>query len=173
MIMWISTYRTCSTFVNGYICSITRCHPSPQSTCRCRVQSSVWRLLNYWPPTPSHRTKGGGVHTRRAVRGWSVNILGDARHWIGLLLIIPLHPSRLNLFNDDFLYSLQTPPWLRKGIFIRIPKMIFYGQVWLFDCTCSRCLDPTESGLYYSSTKVKHWSITSNHISMKYLLCRL
>jgi hypothetical protein len=27
------------------------------------------------------RTKGGGVHTRRrAVRGWGINILEDARH---------------------------------------------------------------------------------------------
>jgi hypothetical protein len=33
------------------------------------------------PPTP----KAGGVHTRREVREWEVNILEDARHWIGLL----------------------------------------------------------------------------------------
>jgi hypothetical protein len=33
----------------------------------------------------SPRTKGGGVHTRREVREWEVNILEDARHWIGLL----------------------------------------------------------------------------------------
>ncbi len=47
-----------------------------------RVQSSVWRLPNYWPPTPSppsecvlppHQRRGEGVHTRRAVRGgWSI-----------------------------------------------------------------------------------------------------
>ena len=48
---------------------------------------------NIDPPTPLHpanmslpRTKGGGVHhTRREVREWEVNILEDARHWIGLL----------------------------------------------------------------------------------------
>jgi hypothetical protein len=31
----------------------------------------------------------GGVHTRRAVRGWGVNISEDARHWIGLLQYNP------------------------------------------------------------------------------------
>jgi hypothetical protein len=51
------------------------------------------------PPTPSPPSKcvlppapeagGGGVHTRRAVRGWGVNILDDARHWIGLLQCNP------------------------------------------------------------------------------------
>ncbi len=65
----------------------------PQSTYICRVKSCVWRLPKYWPTSPSPpsessasspRTKGGGVHTRRAVRGWGVNILKDARHWIGL-----------------------------------------------------------------------------------------
>ncbi len=50
----------------------------PQSTYICRVQSSVWRLPKYWPPTPSptsecvllppHQKRG--VHTHRAVRGW-------------------------------------------------------------------------------------------------------
>jgi hypothetical protein len=59
----------------------------------CRVQSSVWRLPKYWPPTPFpasacvlplHQRRGGGVNTRRAVRGWGVNILKDARHRIGL-----------------------------------------------------------------------------------------
>ncbi len=69
---------------------------SPQSTYVCRVQSSVWRLPKYWPPPPPSppsecvlpRTKGRGGHTRRAVRGWGVNILNileDARHWIDLL----------------------------------------------------------------------------------------
>ncbi len=48
-----------------------------QSTCICRVQSSVWRLLNYWAPTPSPPREcvlppflcGGYTHTRPAVRG--------------------------------------------------------------------------------------------------------
>ncbi len=39
----------------------------------------------------SPRTKGGGggVHTRRAVRGWGINISEDARHSIGLLQCNP------------------------------------------------------------------------------------
>jgi hypothetical protein len=60
------------------------------ATVQYRAVSGVFRLLT--PPPPLHpasvsspRTKGGGVHTRRAVRGWEVNISEDARHWIGLL----------------------------------------------------------------------------------------
>jgi len=56
-----------------------------------RAVSGVFQNID--PPTPLHpanmslpRTKGGGVHhTRREVREWEVNILEDARHWIGLL----------------------------------------------------------------------------------------
>ncbi len=36
---------------------------------------------------PPHQRQG--VHIRRAVRGWGVNILEDARHWIGLLQYNP------------------------------------------------------------------------------------
>jgi hypothetical protein len=48
------------------------------------------KILTPHPPllpasVSSPRTKGGEAHTRRAVRGWGVNILEDARHWIGLL----------------------------------------------------------------------------------------
>ncbi len=67
----------------------------PQSTYRCRVQSCVWRLPKYWPPTPRAPSPPSecvlpphqrwGAHTRRAVRGWRGNILEDARHRIGLL----------------------------------------------------------------------------------------
>ncbi len=72
-----------------------RCWYWAQSTYICRVQSCVWRLPKYWPPTPlppsectyvsSPPQERRGVHNRRAVRGWGVNILEDARHWIGLL----------------------------------------------------------------------------------------
>ncbi len=51
-----------------------------------RAVSGVFRIND--PPPPLPRTKGGGVHTRRAVRGnggGGVNISEDARHLIGLL----------------------------------------------------------------------------------------
>ncbi len=79
--------------------SVPNAHP--QSTYIYRAQSMVWRLPNYWPPPPppplhpasvsSPSTKGGGrgVHTRRAVREWEVNISEDAGHWIGLLQYNP------------------------------------------------------------------------------------
>jgi hypothetical protein len=61
--------------------------------------SGVFQNIDPHPPlrpasVSSPRTKGvgvpyqwhqWGVHTRRAVRGRGVNILEDARHWIGLL----------------------------------------------------------------------------------------
>ncbi len=82
------------------LCRDLQVLPMPQSTYIYRVQSSVWRLPNYWPPAslPLHpasvsspSNKGRGVHTRREgrVRGWVVNISEDARHWIGLLQYIP------------------------------------------------------------------------------------
>ncbi len=56
-----------------------------------RAVSRVFQNIDPLPPSlpasvSSPRTKGGGIHTRRAVRGWGVNILEDAGHWIGLLL---------------------------------------------------------------------------------------
>ncbi len=64
-----------------------------QSTYVCRVQSSVWRLPKYWPPTPSPpsecvlpRTKGT-LHTRRAVRGWGVQYF-ERRQTLGWPLTV-------------------------------------------------------------------------------------
>ncbi len=59
-----------------------------------RAVSASSELLTPRPPfhpasLSSPRTKGGGVHTRRAVRGGGVNISEDARHWIGLLQYNP------------------------------------------------------------------------------------
>ncbi len=55
--------------------------------------SGVFRAFDDPTPSPPSecvlpRTKGGGgggyaVHTRRALRGWRVNISEDARHWTG------------------------------------------------------------------------------------------
>ncbi len=65
----------------------------------CRVQSSVWHLSKYWPPTPSppcecvlppHQRRGG-THSPggEEVGGHIFNVLEDARHWIGLLQYNP------------------------------------------------------------------------------------
>ncbi len=64
----------------------------PQSTYLCRVQSSVWRLPLYWPPSPLSTKrvcpppapKVGGNTLAGWWGGWGVNILEDARHRIGL-----------------------------------------------------------------------------------------
>jgi hypothetical protein len=50
-----------------------------------RAVSDVFQNIDPPPALPlvslsSHRTKGGGVHTRQEVRRWVVNILEDARH---------------------------------------------------------------------------------------------
>jgi hypothetical protein len=61
-----------------------------------RAVSGVFKNID--PPPPLHpaslfsrrtKDKGRGVHTRRAMRGWGVNILEDAGHWIGLLQYNP------------------------------------------------------------------------------------
>jgi hypothetical protein len=55
-----------------------------------RAVSGVFQNIDPPPPSPPsdcvlppHQRRE--VNTRRAVRGWGVNILEDARHWIGLL----------------------------------------------------------------------------------------
>jgi hypothetical protein len=61
----------------------------------CRVQNSVWRLQNIDPPNPlstqrvflppAPQAGGGGVtHSPGGEGVGGVNILLDARHWIGL-----------------------------------------------------------------------------------------
>jgi hypothetical protein len=74
-----------------------------QCTDQCLASS---KLLT--PPPPFHpasvsspRTKGGGMHTRRAVRGWGVNSFEDARHWIGLLQYNPSTPCILIFIAGD------------------------------------------------------------------------
>jgi hypothetical protein len=86
--------RACPTaFTHGLLAKhLFSCERVHHEVLTYRVQSSVWRLPNYTPPTPSppsecvlppHQRRG--VHTRRVVRRWRVNISEDARHWIGLL----------------------------------------------------------------------------------------
>jgi hypothetical protein len=55
--------------------------PTPLSTPAFGASS---KILTPPPPSPPAFGAGGG-HTRRAVRGWGVNILEDARHRIGIL----------------------------------------------------------------------------------------
>jgi hypothetical protein len=54
-----------------------------------RAVSGFFQNIDPPPPIPpSECVRGGGVHTRRAVRGWGpwgVNILEDAGHLISLL----------------------------------------------------------------------------------------
>ncbi len=94
-----------------------------------RAVSGVFRTID--PPPPLHlasvsspRTKGRGVHTRQAVRGWGVNISEAARHWIGLLQYNPstergisggggglgVHTSALALKGSTELYMDQACP---------------------------------------------------------------
>jgi hypothetical protein len=72
-----------------------------------RAVSGVFQNID--PPPPLHpasvsspRTKGRGVHTRRAVRGvGGVNILEDARYWIGLLQYNPSTTQALYAINKS------------------------------------------------------------------------
>jgi hypothetical protein len=62
-----------------------------------RAVSGVFQPIDPPPHLPlvsvsSPRTKGGGVHTRRAMRV-GVNSSEDASHWIGLYSVIPLRPK--------------------------------------------------------------------------------
>ncbi len=69
----------------------------PQSSNKDRVQSSVWRFPNYWPPTPSppsefvlppHQRRGEDTLAGQW-RGWGGNSLEHVWHWIGLLQYNP------------------------------------------------------------------------------------
>jgi hypothetical protein len=125
------------TLVSYETCRIAKYGLKAQSTYVCWVQISVWRLPKYWPPTPLHppsvsslRTKGRGVHTRRAVRGWGPwggNILEDARHWIGLLQYNLSTAEGLLLGSWD-LTSIPTalPLWftLKLGMSARVHEWI-------------------------------------------------
>jgi hypothetical protein len=60
------------------------------------------------PPAP----KAGGVHTRRAVRGWRVKILQDARHRIGLL---QYHLSTLTAMRSLLKYDSPVVFQLKRS----------------------------------------------------------
>ncbi len=51
--------------------------------------------------------RGGGVHTRRAVRGVGGQYFEDARHWIGLLQYNPYEFNQLNPVLKVTSYTLE------------------------------------------------------------------
>jgi hypothetical protein len=76
-----------------------------------RAVSGVFRTIDPPPPLPlasafSPRTKGGGVHNRRGLKGCGVNISEDARHWISLLQYNPSTIACLSSqrMPDNFIY---------------------------------------------------------------------
>jgi hypothetical protein len=87
----------------------------PQSTYICRVQSCVWRLPKYCPPTslstqrvcPPPALKAGGILGYTLAGGCGVNILEDARHWIGLL---------------QYMYNLSTRFTHGPNIYMKTPN---------------------------------------------------
>jgi hypothetical protein len=61
--------------------------PDPKPCPKVLTYLEYRAVSGVFPSSP--RTKGRGVHTRRAVRGLGVNISEDARHWIGLFQYNP------------------------------------------------------------------------------------
>ncbi len=134
----------------------------PQSTYIYRVHSSVWRLSQLLTPHPplnpasvsSLRTKGRGVHTRRAVRGWGGQYFG--RHQtLDLPLTCSIIPLRYvhtvaEYSNGRGLLFCCRPIWVRP---IPRPKTISWyndnapvpsfslcieGHVWMSVCICQQ-----------------------------------
>ncbi len=93
----------------------------PQSTFISRVQSSVWRLPNYWPPPPLHpasvsspRTKGGGYTLAERWRCGGSIFRKTPDIGLASCSIIPL---RVQLLNQRFTYiatKLEKVPNLSK-----------------------------------------------------------
>jgi hypothetical protein len=111
-----------------------------------RAVSGVFRTIDPPPPLPlasvsSPRTKGWGVPTRRAMRGWGgVNISEDARHWIGRLQynlygIISLRPTWLLPFAASKASILKTQYMLlymgpKKCIYIKSTTVYAPSSEW-------------------------------------------
>jgi hypothetical protein len=100
----LSFYSILSMLFFEFLYALCLLYFIPKSTYINRALSSVFRIFDPLPLLPLAsvafpRTKGGGLHTRRVVRGWGINIFNiseDARHWIGLLQYNPstLHTDR-------------------------------------------------------------------------------
>ncbi len=89
----------------------------------CRVQSSVWRFPNYWPPAPLPlhpasvsfpSTKGGGYTLARAVRGLGGSIFRKTPD-IGLASysIFPLRPILYSTLIIKWIFG-EISSWYRK-----------------------------------------------------------
>ncbi len=108
-----------------------------QSTCIYRVQSNVWRLPNFWPPPSLHpasvsspRTKGGRVHTRRAVRGQYFG-RRQTLDWPLTYSIIPLRflgteIQRISTVSRQTRRHTRFPPYWRTPPFWRTTCMLEY-----------------------------------------------
>ncbi len=102
-----------------------------------RVQISVWRLPNYWPPTPSppsgcvlppHQRRGD-TNSPGGEGGWGwVNISKDARHWIGFL---QYNPSTVLWQQGSFFQHTHAYTW----VYIANCTAAF---VWLHRCIAYR-----------------------------------
>jgi hypothetical protein len=94
-----------STFINGFNHKVL-------TYIEYRAVSGVFRTID--PPAPLHPAslsspapKAGGGHTRptrRAVRGWGVNISEDARYGLASHSIIPLRVQRTSIKLKRFTY---------------------------------------------------------------------
>ncbi len=88
-----------------------------------RAVSGVLRTIDTPPPlhpasVSSLCTKRGGGYTCRAVRGWGVNILEDARHWIGLF---KYNPSSGFMMKGILLWVLQSL------LFLAVRSVLYEG----------------------------------------------
>jgi hypothetical protein len=101
-----------------------------KSTEQCLASS---KLLTPHPPlhpagVSSPRTKGGPNNTRRAVRGWGVNISEDARHWIGLL---QFNPSTGPTIPGTVIAGNICGQWVYFTAFCQIPSL-WLVAIWRF-----------------------------------------
>ncbi len=96
--------------------------PKAQSTYVCRVQSSVWRLPKYWPPTslftqrvcpPPHHQMRGGTHSPGGEG------IGGHRHWIGLLQYL----STLKLRTQPYMAVFYMAHRTQKELYNKQPML--------------------------------------------------
>ncbi len=96
----------------------------------------------------------GGTNAPGGGGGWGVNILEDARHWIGLLQYnlptpLPYSVKRHNIKNylylfEFFLYMLhqfQYGEYKSRYMYVSIQKLLFYYSSLMVEVTGSVLLD--------------------------------